>query len=109
MSDIAHIHVGSETYSIKDQTARQNAEITYASVILIKDNWSNATYSFEAQYSSNTYDILDVVLNSGLAERDQRDAWINADCAGHEATNIIRAHGTVPTVNIPVVLLLKHK
>lgn len=81
---------------------------TATAVTLSAANWSNSTYSFETQYPSSTYDIVDILPNESTTAA-QRNAWIAADCGGYYTTNIIVARGTVPTIDLPLTLLLLHK
>lgn len=69
-------------------------------------NWSNKEYSFEVIYPADQYDI-DVELNGDSATADQYNAWASAKLVGEVASNKIKALGTVPTVAIPVVLVVK--
>ncbi len=51
---------------------------------------------------------MNIVPNDNTTA-EQRTAWNNANCGGYKATNVIEAHGTVPTIDIIVELLLVHK
>ena len=86
----------------------QGETLSFATVTLASGSWSNNVYSCESQYPSSSYDILDVTPTE-LATDAERKAWISADCGGYRSTNTIYAHGTVPTINIPVALLLRSK
>ena len=70
--------------------------------------WSNGQYSFESVYPSSSYDISDILPNENTTDA-QRAAWIAADCGGYCTTNKIIAHGSVPTIDIPVTLALVQK
>jgi len=65
-------------------------------------------YSFESTYPSTDYDIVDVLPVSATTA-EMRAAWIAADCGGYEPTNIIRCHGTVPTINISIGICVRSK
>lgn len=86
----------------------QAGTISFASFTLVAANWSNSIYSFESTYPSSSYDILDIVP-AETATDAERKAWIQADCGGYRSTNTIQAHGTVPTIAIPVMLMLRQK
>lgn len=74
---------------------------TYAEVTLISSNWSEQTYSLESTYPSNTYDI-EIEL-SGNATKDIAKVWGKTiPVPSPDRKNIIKALGTVPTVNIPI-------
>lgn len=86
----------------------QGETLSFASVTLSSSSWSSRVYSFETTYPSASYDILDITPAEGATDAE-RKAWIAADCGGYRATNTIYAHGTVPAIAIPVVLLLREK
>lgn len=75
---------------------------------LLASNWFNSTYSFENDYPSTSYDILNILPLSD-ATNDQRLAWINADCGGYYSTNVITAHGVTPEIDIPIALNIRNK
>ena len=64
--------------------------------------WSNGVYSFESTYPTSTYD-LEVALNS-TATTAQAEAFNGAQIVGSATSNIIKAYGGVPTVDIPIIL-----
>lgn len=110
MSDISQMTLADGvTYDLKDSVARSQGGTTYTAYTLTSSGWSNGVYSLETQWPSATYDIVDVLPNSTTTTAAQRTAWVNADCGGYESTNIIRAHGTVPTVDIPVIVCTRRK
>lgn len=74
---------------------------TYSEVTLEAANWSGQTYSLEATYPSATYDI-EIEL-SGNATKDIAKVWGKViPVPSPDKQNIIKALGTVPTVNIPI-------
>lgn len=81
---------------------------TYNQVTISASGWSNNVYSFESLYPSASYDIWGITTNDNTTDA-QRKAWIAADCGGYRATNTIYAHGTVPTVDIIVTLVVVAK
>ena len=82
---------------------------TVSTATLLASSWDSAakTYSFEADYPKATYD-LEIALDS-TATSEQAEAFNGAQIAGSATSNIIKAYGTVPTVNIPVVLKVVKK
>lgn len=66
--------------------------------------WNSATkkYSFETNYPSASYDI-EVALDS-TATSEQAEAFNVAQIVGSATSNIIKAYGDVPTVDIPIIL-----
>ena len=78
---------------------------TITTSTLTAASWnSNAkTYSFESQYSKDTYNIeIDFDGDNGTAE--QYSAYCSAQIVGSTTTNIIKALGDVPTVDIPIII-----
>jgi len=69
---------------------------------LLKSGWNNGTYSFEATYPSDTYDI-EIAIDSS-ASSDQVDAFSSAQIVGNANSNIVKAFGDVPSVDIPVIV-----
>ena len=64
--------------------------------------WSNGVYSFESTYPASIYD-LEVALNS-TATSEQAEAFNGAQIVGSATSNIIKAYGEVPTIDIPIIL-----
>ena len=74
---------------------------SYAEVTLETGKWSGQTYSLEATYPSATYDI-EIEL-SGNATKDIAKVWGKViPVPATDGTNVIKALGTVPQVNIPI-------
>ena len=74
---------------------------SYAEVTLEVAKWSGQTYSLEATYPSATYDI-EIEL-SGNATKDIAKVWGKViPVPSPDGKNIIKALGTVPTINIPI-------
>ena len=76
-------------------------------VVVRSSQWSGNNYSFESDYPSDSYDILDLVPYSATTSA-QRKAWKNADCGGYYATNVMTANGTKPTVDINLEICVRH-
>lgn len=94
------------TYTIKDTEARngladKQAKATTVTSTLLAATWSNGTYSFESTYPNSGYDIL-IEPDGNTLTADQYAAWSKAQIVGNSATNVIKALGTVPTINIPI-------
>lgn len=81
---------------------------TWYDITLSTSGWSGNTYSFENTYPSSSYDILDILPKESTTTA-QRNAWVSADCGGYYASNIIIAHGTKPTIDIPLKIYVKSK
>ena len=77
---------------------------TVSATALLASNWDSTakTYSFETDYPKATYD-LEIALDS-TATTAQAEAFNGAQIVGSATSNIIKAYGDVPTVDIPVIL-----
>lgn len=80
---------------------KENEATIVASTMLAK-NWSNGTYSFESTYPVGSYNI-EISLNS-TATLAQVKAFNSANIVGSATSNIVRAYGDVPTVDIPIII-----
>lgn len=69
---------------------------------LSASGWSGNTYSFEGTYPVATYDI-EIALNS-TATVDQAEAFNSAQIVGNATSNIVKAFGNVPTIDIPIII-----
>ena len=99
-------------------TAGSNGNIIWTAVnnlstvsvtTLLASNWDSTakTYSFEADYPSSSYDI-EVSLDGDNATNEQINAWIVAKMLSSSSNKII-AKGTIPTIDIPIILVVKPK
>ena len=77
---------------------------TVSTATLLASNWDSTakTYSFEADYPSASYDI-EIALDS-TATSEQAEAFNGAQIVGSVTSNIVKAYGDVPTVDIPVII-----
>lgn len=82
---------------------------TITTATLLASNWDSMakTYSFEADYPSAKYDI-EVELDGDNATDEQINAWIDAKMLSSSSNKII-AKGTIPTIDIPIILVVKPK
>ena len=71
---------------------------------LLASSWDSSakTYSFESTYPNASYDI-EISLDS-TATSEQAEAFNGAQIVGSATSNIIKAYGDVPTVDIPIIL-----
>ena len=81
----------------------KKADITIVTSTLHAGQWSEGVYSFESTYPATTYDIFIAPDGSSITQ-NQLSAWENAKVAGQSSVNAIKALGTVPTRNIPVII-----
>ena len=82
-------------------------EETYVNVIMTHGSWSNSQYSFEDTYPNARYNIS--VSVASTASSAQFDAFGKAKIVGNATTNVVKALGTVPTQDIPVMLKITRK
>lgn len=76
---------------------------------LLASSWDSTakTYNFESTYPNASYDI-EVALDS-TATSEQAEAFNGAQIVGSATSNIIKAYGDVPTVDIPIILKVVNK
>ena len=77
--------------------------VQWTAFTLDKDDWDEGEYSLENVYPYTRYDICGIVTAESATDAE-RTAWREADCGGYESENVIVAHGTVPEIDIPVML-----
>ena len=111
------VYVGSTSGTNKDSGSKKLATEDYVSSLkpaitattLLASSWDSSakTYSLETEYPYATYD-LEVALDS-TATSEQAEAFNGAQIVGSATSNIIKAYGDVPTVDIPVILKVVRK
>lgn len=69
--------------------------------------WTEKEYSFEELYASSLYDI-EIQPNNTCTE-DEIEAWGNAVITGSSSSNIVKALGDVPKINIPIIIKIVKK
>ena len=94
-------------YATKTELNTKENKATITTATLLASGWNDGTYSFETDYPVTTYD-LEIALDS-TATSEQAEAFNGAQIVGSATSNIIKAYGIVPTVNIPVVLKVVRK
>ena len=77
---------------------------TITTVSLLASNWDSSakTYSLESEYPNANYDI-EVALDS-TSTSAQVEAFNGAQIVGSATSNIIKAYGAIPTIDIPVII-----
>lgn len=78
---------------------------TFENYTLSATGWVDNTYSLEADYPSNTYDIL---VSSGAWSAEEYDAFVKAKIIAN-AQNVIIALGEIPQIDAPLILKVTHK
>ena len=71
--------------------------------ILSAANWSNGTYDLTSDFPDNEYDIE--IAPYGSMSESQLSEYNNAALIGSNTTNVIEALGTVPSADIPVMVV----
>ncbi len=69
--------------------------------VLSATGWTENTYSLEGTYPAAQYDLEIYV---GNASDEQYNALSEAKLLGSTTTNVLTALGTVPTIDIPVII-----
>lgn len=77
---------------------------TITTATLLASSWDSTakTYSFESTYPNASYDI-EIALDS-TATSEQAEAFNGAQIVGSVTSNVVKAYGDVPTVDIPIIL-----
>ena len=96
-----------ETARDESRAIAWNDFITIIEYTMTASNWSDGQYSFETDYPSDRFDLY-VGLN-GSCTNEQETAFLKARIRGCVSGNIAIAKGTVPTVDIPVILEVVEK
>lgn len=99
--DEAQEIVGGDFATKAELNTKEN-KATITTATLLASGWSDGTYSFETDYPATAYD-LEIALDS-TATTAQAEAFNGAQIVGSAISNIIKAYGDVPTVDIPVIL-----
>lgn len=83
--------------------ALEKADSTrYDNVTMTAAGWKGKTYSFEAAYPSDLWNI--VISVAATATSSQYDAFAAAKVCGSPTSNVVTALGEVPLVNIPLIV-----
>lgn len=90
--------------------AVDNLRVTITTVVMSAANWnaSAKTYSFESTYPAATHD-LELELNGDVASEAQFEAFNAAMMVASANTNVVKAFGEIPTIDIPVILKVQVK
>ena len=74
---------------------------------LLVNNWDNNFYYFENIYNPNKYDI-EISIDGDQCTLEQKKAFDKANMVGL-SDNTIRALGTIPSIDIPIVMKISLK
>lgn len=81
---------------------------TTTTATMSASSWTGNTYSFEADYPFASYN-LEIEPDGDNSTNEQFDAFGAAMLAGSATTNVVKAFGEVPTIDIPVILKVQVK
>lgn len=85
-------------------TANYQPKYTISTTTILASGWSNGLYStLQTTYPAASYD-LNLELNGDSITSAQQDAWNAAQIVGSATTNVLKALGEVPTIDIPVIV-----
>lgn len=101
-------YVDNSIASIQTQIDTKANKGSIVKSTLSASGWSNGVYSLEPTYPNASYDIS-MEPNGATITAEQYEAWSKAQVLGNPDSNIIKALGTVPTVDIPIVLSVTPK
>ena len=75
---------------------------TVTAYTILANGWSNGEYSLESTYPHNTYNIT--IAPCATMTSAQMSAYQKAQIVGDISTNVLTATGTIPEIDIPVML-----
>ena len=88
--------------SLKEQSFEHVA--MYYSGTMAASSWSaDKKYSFESAYPFAQYN-LEIHPDGDRCTTDQIKAWADARIVGSRTTNVVRAYGVVPKIDIPIII-----
>ena len=84
--------------------SNKQSKPTITSTALLANGWSNSSYAgLQTTYPIASYDI-EIEPNGDTITDAQLSAWNDAQILGSVTTNTLKAAGTVPTVDIPIMV-----
>ncbi|MGF6375138.1 hypothetical protein M2140_000172 [Clostridiales Family XIII bacterium PM5-7] len=92
-----------------EHKARLERQPYYTEDILVSSNWdsSDQTYNFELTYPNARFEIE--IQPRHICTKAQIDAWMLAMIFCSYESNVIKAFGTIPSVDIPIVIRVMEK
>lgn len=99
------INISSLSLSTSEKTLETVLVETFENYTLSTTGWVDNAYSLEADYPSDTYDIL---VSSGAWSVEEYDAFVKAKFVSN-AQNILTALGEIPQIDVPLILKITHK
>jgi len=89
------------------ESGKANDE-TWVSYTIPVTGWNNKVYSFESDYPSSTYDIIEIAPNV-TTTATARKQWDEAAVNGYRDTNTIYCNGKQPKMDISVSLCIRRR
>ena len=92
------------TAFVQTENSNKQTKPTITSTTLSASGWSNGSYAgLQTTYPVASYDI-EIEPNGDSITAAQLSAWDDAQIVGSATTNTLKSLGTVPTVNIPIIV-----
>ena len=106
---LAELTITTTGITVIDSPVIVDPFIEYISTVTMEaSGWSNNVYSFESTYPSTTYDI-EIEPNGAVVTLAQMKAFGKAMIAGNATQNVCKAIGTVPAIDIPIIVRARYK
>ena len=92
------------TAFVQTAASGKQTKPTITSTTLSASGWSNGSYAgLQTTYPVASYDI-EIEPNGDSITSAQLSAWSDAQIVGSATTNTLKSLGTVPTVDIPIIV-----
>lgn len=87
---------------VADKLNTKQNDAVYTVESITASGWNNAEYSFETRYPASKYDLEVQIAPS--ATLSQASAFSIGCICGNPTTNVLKALGSVPSIDIPIIL-----
>lgn len=77
-------------------------EVQMTTDTLFSSNWNNQMYDLSTIYNTDEYYIMIDIAST--ATKEQATAFFEANLTHITMNNVVRAYGTVPTIDIPITV-----
>lgn len=100
----SHSHAIGDVTNLQTTLNDKESKATWTTATIQASGWSNGSYSaLQTAYPHASYDIF-VEPNGSSCTLAQMKAWAKAMLAANSNSNVLKALGTVPSVDIPVIV-----
>ncbi|MCR5372705.1 MAG: hypothetical protein K6E41_04490 [Solobacterium sp.] len=89
--------------ALQNRVADLETSHTTTAFTMNSADWSGSTFSFEDDYPSSDYDI-EIALDGDESDAAEYAAWSAAQILGSATSNVVTALGTVPAINLHVIV-----